>query len=129
MSSRENTKKSPIRKNKLLQKFRVTRYICRALWVTPCCCPSEGYQRSCWKPIETSVNEFCYESINSSLEELINIEVIFFSKTRTIQNGKSRKVSHFFLTYTTVLSPSKCRITQKLRNSSEHDHKTKKLSI
>ena len=34
-----------------------------------------------------------------------------------------------FSTYTTALSPSKCRITQKLRNSSEHDHKTKKLSI
>ena len=34
-----------------------------------------------------------------------------------------------FSTYTTALSPSKCRITQKLRNSSEHDHKPKKLSI
>ena len=30
------------------------------------------------KPTETSVAEFCYKSVNLSLEELINIKVILF---------------------------------------------------
>ena len=30
------------------------------------------------KPTETSVNEFCYKSVNLLLEELINIKVILF---------------------------------------------------
>ena len=30
------------------------------------------------KPTETSVTEFCYKSVNSLLEELINIKVILF---------------------------------------------------
>ena len=40
--------------------------------------PSEGYQHGDRKPTETSAIEFCYESVNSSLEELINIKVILF---------------------------------------------------
>ena len=38
--------------------------------------PSEGNQHEGRKPTETSVIEFCYESVNSSVEELINIKVI-----------------------------------------------------
>jgi len=37
---------------------------------TPCWCPSG------WA--ETSVTEFCYKSVNLSLEELKNIEIILF---------------------------------------------------
>ena len=45
---------------------------------TPCLCPFQGhklYGRR--KPTETSVFEFSYLCVNSSLEELIKIKVIF----------------------------------------------------
>ena len=38
--------------------------------------PSEGHQHGRRKPTETSVIEFCHESVNSSVEELINIKVM-----------------------------------------------------
>ena len=38
--------------------------------------PSERNQHEGRKPTETSVIEFCYESVNSSVEELINIKVM-----------------------------------------------------
>ena len=38
--------------------------------------PSKGNQHGGRKPTETSVIEFCYESVNSSVEELINIKVM-----------------------------------------------------
>ena len=48
---------------------------------TPCWCPSERHQYDGWKPTETSVTEFCgYENVNSSVEVLINIKVIFFAQ-------------------------------------------------
>ena len=40
------------------------------------------------KPTETSVTEFCYKSVNLSLEELKNIKIILFSNTRTVQIAK-----------------------------------------
>ena len=43
---------------------------------TPCW-SSSGWAPT-WKPTETSVTEFCYESVNLLLEELINIKVMFF---------------------------------------------------
>ena len=49
---------------------------------------------------ETYVTEFCYKSVNLSLEELKNIKIILFSDTRTVQIAKfpeiSPKISHFF---------------------------------
>ena len=38
----------------------------------------DGHQQGGWKPTETSVTEFCYKSMNLSLEELKNIKIIFF---------------------------------------------------
>ena len=43
---------------------------------TPCWCPFEGHKYGCQKPTEISAFEFPYKSVNSSLEELINIEVV-----------------------------------------------------
>ena len=37
---------------------------------TPCWYPSNGHQHGGRKPTETSVTEFCYKSVNLSLEEL-----------------------------------------------------------
>ena len=45
---------------------------------TPCLCPFQGHKYGRRKPTETSVFEFSYLCVNSSLEELIKIEVIFF---------------------------------------------------
>ena len=45
---------------------------------TPCLCPFQGRKYGRRKPIETSVFEFSYLSVNSSLEELIKVKVIFF---------------------------------------------------
>ena len=51
------------------------------------------------KLIETSVTEFCYESVNLSLEKLKNIKIILFSNIRTVQIAKfpeiSPEIGHF----------------------------------
>ena len=44
---------------------------------TPCWCPFEGHKCGRRKPTETSVFEFSYLCVDSSLEELIKIKVIF----------------------------------------------------
>ena len=59
-----------IRKN-VLPKF------IRLCMETPCWCPFEGHKYGRRKPTETSVFEFSYLCVNSSLEELIKIKVIF----------------------------------------------------
>ena len=45
------------------------------------------HQHSGRKPTETSVTEFCYKSVNLSLEELKNIN------TRTVQIAKFSEIS------------------------------------
>ena len=62
----------------------------------PCWCPSG------WAPtwlIETSVTEYCYKSVNLSLEKLKNIKIVLFSNTRTVQIAKfpeiSPEIGHF----------------------------------
>ena len=50
--------------------------------VTPCWCPFEGHKHGHRKPTETSVFEFPYKCVNSSLEELIKTKVIFYSETK-----------------------------------------------
>ena len=44
---------------------------------TQCLCPFRGHKYGRRKPTETSVFEFSYLCVNSSLEELIKIKVIF----------------------------------------------------
>ena len=41
----------------------------------------DGHQHGGRTPTETSVTEFCYESVNLSLEELKDIKVLLFSNT------------------------------------------------
>ena len=41
----------------------------------------DGHQHGDRTPTETSVTEFCYESVNLSLEEFNNIKIILFSNT------------------------------------------------
>ena len=51
------------------------------------------------KPTETSVTEFCYKSVNLSLEELRNIKIILFLIQEPVQIAKfpeiSPEISHF----------------------------------
>ena len=55
---------------------------------------------------ETSVTEFCYKSVNLSLEELKNIKIILFLIQEPVQIVKfpeiSPEISHF-LTNSTVM--------------------------
>ena len=44
---------------------------------TPCWCPFEGHKCGLRKPTETSVFDFSYKCVNSLLEKLIKIKVIF----------------------------------------------------
>ena len=44
---------------------------------TPCLCPFQGHKYGHRKPTETSVFEFSYLYVNSSLEELTKIKAIF----------------------------------------------------
>jgi len=46
---------------------------------TPCAHP-DGHQHGGRKPTETSVTEFCHNSVNLSLEELKNNTVLLFPK-------------------------------------------------
>ena len=72
------------------------------------------------KPTETTVTEFCYKSENLSLEELKNIKIILFLIQEPVQIAKflelNPEISH--------LLSCKCRVTQKLRNSSVVYRKT-----
>ena len=53
----------------------------------------DGHQHGGRKPIETSVLEFCYKSVNLSLEKLKNIKIILFCNTRTVQVAKFPEIS------------------------------------
>ena len=54
----------------------------------------DGHQHGGRKPAETSVTAFCYKRVNLSLEELKNVTIILYSKTRTIQIAEFPEVSH-----------------------------------
>ena len=45
------------------------------------------------KPTETSVTEFCYKSVNLSLEELKNIKIILFLTQEPVQISKFPEIS------------------------------------
>ena len=63
------------------------------------CAHPDGHQHGGRKPTETSVTEFCYKSVNLSLEELKNIKIILFLIQEPVQIAKfpeiSPKISHF----------------------------------
>ena len=56
----------------------------------------DGHQHGGRKSAETSVTEFCYKSVNLSLEELKNETIILYSNTRTVQIAEFPEISHFF---------------------------------
>ena len=50
-----------------------------------------------WRPettAETFVTEFCYKSVNLSLEELKNVTIILYPNTRTVQIAEFPEISH-----------------------------------
>ena len=55
----------------------------------------DGHQHGGRKPTETSVTEFCYKSVNLSLEELKNIKIILFLIQEPVQIAKRPEISHF----------------------------------
>ena len=50
----------------------------RFVWRRHAVAHPDGHQHAGRKPTETSVTEFCYKSVNLSLEELRNIKTILF---------------------------------------------------
>ena len=115
------------------------RNLLRFVWRRHAGAHQDGHQHGGQKPTETSVTEFCYKSLNISLEELTNIKVIFFLihdlfRYQNTPKHRSRSLlpkQDTFSTYMTVLSMSlghhlrcKCRVKQKLRNSRELYRKT-----
>ena len=58
----------------------------------------DGHQHGGRKPTETSVTEICYKSVNLSLKELKNIEILFVTQ-EPVQIAKfpviSPEISHF----------------------------------
>ena len=65
---------------------------------TPCLCPVQGHKYGRRKPTETSVFEFSNLCVNSSLEELIKIKVIFILRQGMFRQQNLQK-SVMFLTH------------------------------
>ena len=59
------------------------------------CAHLGGHQHGGRKPTETSITEFCYKSVNLSLEELKNIKIILFLIQEPVQIAKFPEISHF----------------------------------
>ena len=53
-----------------------------------------GHQHGGRKAAEISVTEFCYKSVNSSLEELKNVTIILYSNTSTAEIAQFPEISH-----------------------------------
>ena len=73
-----------IRKN-LLPKF------IKLCMETPCLCPFQGHKNGRPKPTETSVSEFSYLCMNSSLEELIKFKAIFILRQGMLRQQNLQK--------------------------------------
>ena len=54
---------------------------------TPCCCHLDGHQHGGPKPTETSGPGFCYENVNSSLEEIVIMKK-YFSQHNNCSDSK-----------------------------------------
>ena len=63
-----------------------------------------GHQQGGRKQAETSVTEFCYKSVNLSLEELKNVLVILYSNTRTVQIAHFPEISHLLNQHQSTLA-------------------------
>ena len=67
---------------------------------------TDGHQHGGRKPSETSVTEFCYKSVNLSLEELKNIKMVLFLIQEPVQIAKFPEIRHeisHFLTNSAVM--------------------------
>ena len=53
----------------------------------------DEHQHGGRKPTETSVTEFCYKSVNLSLEELKNIQIILFLIQEPVQIAKFPEIN------------------------------------
>ena len=53
-----------------------------------------GHQHGGSKQAEKAVTEFCYKSVNISLDELKNVTIILYSSTRTVQIAEFPEISH-----------------------------------
>ena len=65
-----------------------------------------GHHVGARKPTETSVTEFCYKSVNLSLEELKHIKIILFLIQEPVQIAKCPEISaeiSYFLTNSAVM--------------------------
>ena len=66
----------------------------RFVWRRPAGAHLDGHQHSGRKPTETSVTEFCYKSLNLSLEELKNVTITLCFDTKTVQIAEFPEISH-----------------------------------
>ena len=53
-----------------------------------------GHQHGGRKPAETSFTEFCYKTVNLSVEEVKNVTIILYSNARTVQIAEFPEISH-----------------------------------
>ena len=120
-----NTKKVDIQR--LLSRFRsqqffIWRYVWRFVWRCHAGAHLNGHQHGSQKSAETSVTEFCYKSVNLSLEELktARIIMILYPNTRTVQIAEFSEIGHLLNHYHSSLA--KCHVMQKHTNSSVGYH-------
>ena len=87
---------------------------------TPCWCPSGWAPTWRLETTETSLTDFCYKSVNLSLEELKNIKTIPLSDTTTTQIAKfpeiRPEISHF-LTNSAVMQMPRHAKAYKVKHS------------
>ena len=69
----------------------------------------DGHRHGGRKATETSVTEFCYKSVNLSVEELKNIKIILFLIQEPVQIAKfpeiSPEISHFLTNSAVMYMP------------------------
>ena len=61
----------------------------------PSWCPFEGHKYGRRKPTKTSVFDFSYKSVNSSLKELTNIKVVFILRNGMFRQQTLKKLDVF----------------------------------
>ena len=98
----------------------------RFVWRCHVGVPLRGTNVVARKPTETSVFQFSYKSMNSLLEKLTKIKVIFILRQGKFRLQNLKKLMMFLLTHIrALLAQAKCCIAQKLGNSSVLYCKTK----
>ena len=85
----------------------------------------QGHKYGRRKTTETSVFEFSYLCVNSSLEELIKIKVILILRQGMFGQQNLQKSVMFLTNIRSFPAAAKCRVTQKPGNSSVLYRKTK----